>query len=68
MREPFCEICETHHHPRQAHRFGPAINNVTPAAPAINIAINERTPNRRSREKYNGYMRDYMRAYRKRSK
>lgn len=33
----------------------------------VDMAAN-RTPNRRSRETYNSYMKDYMRAYRERSK
>ena len=56
----------------------PAINNSTIGAEASSgqmasrevgeRGVSSRTPNRRSREDYNAYMRDYMRAYRERSR
>ena len=47
----------------------PVVRKSVPDAQASPpLSARPRTPNRRSREVYNSYMKDYMRAYRERSK
>ena len=47
----------------------PVVRKSVPDAQASPLLpARPRTPNRRSREVYNAYMKDYMRAYRERSK
>jgi hypothetical protein len=66
VQDPVCEVCKSRHHPRQSHRFAP--NAVVPATnkgpSATNKKAVSRTLNRRDRDSYNAYQRDYMRRKR----
>jgi hypothetical protein len=73
VQDPVCEVCKSRHHPRQSHRFAtnaaPAATNRVVSATnkgpsATNKKAVSRTPNRRDRDSYNAYQRDYMRRKR----
>ena len=59
---PECKLCKNRHFPNQAHVFG------KPKRLKLSVASKEARRKRawrdKNRERYNAYMRDYMRTYR----
>ena len=64
--EPWCELCKSHHHPRQAHRFGVAEDPPgSDKHEVVNSPVGVAGKKQRwSRDKYNAYQREYMRRRR----
>lgn len=61
-----CRACGMGHSPLVRCEVWAATNRIATNADATNSATNGKTANRRSREAYNRYQRDYMRARRAR--
>ena len=62
MLPPECKLCKHRHHPNQAHVFG------KPKRVTLSVTSKEAQRKRlwrsKNRERYNAYMREYMRTYR----
>ena len=64
--KPYCETCKTKHEKWQAHVFQSPKKEEKPVDPVMRqvVRVIAKSGNRRGIEKYNGYMKAYMRVWR----